>query len=305
NPNGISSFPVKRFVVPVDPAVVKQSGLVQPTDTVGAQFAFAIPENKNDLMRSDLVILNMIAANNWKRPIYFTSPFGELGFGQYLRKDGLAYLLTPVPAKAPQETWVVHKALQEARFGGTSIRENMGDQYENLMKRFHFGGADLFGVYFDEENRRHLLNIRATMAEGAGILADAGRTKEAQDVLARAESGINPANLPYAMVSRYNSHNQTGIIYLEAAYKAGNTALAAKLRDAIGKDLRDQRRYYEYLRDNHESAFTGMMQEYQINEIMLQVFDVVEQRYNPAKAPSNREVPGAPPAAAADSAIRP
>ena len=40
--------------------------------------------------------LNIIAANKWKRPIYFTSPYGELGFQQYLRTDGLTYRLVPV-----------------------------------------------------------------------------------------------------------------------------------------------------------------------------------------------------------------
>ena len=35
--------------------------------------------------------------------------------------------------------------------------------YKNLMNKFEFGGADKKGVYFDEENRRHLLNLRACL----------------------------------------------------------------------------------------------------------------------------------------------
>ncbi len=42
-------------------------------------------------MKNDLAVMNVIAANKWKRPIYFTSPFSELGFSQYLRADGLSY----------------------------------------------------------------------------------------------------------------------------------------------------------------------------------------------------------------------
>ncbi len=34
---------------------------------------FEIP--KNLLMKNDLAVLNVIAANKWKRPIYFTSAF--------------------------------------------------------------------------------------------------------------------------------------------------------------------------------------------------------------------------------------
>ena len=82
---------------------------------------------------------------------------------------------------------------------------------KNLMEKFGFGGADKKGVYFDEENRRHLLNIRAIYAEAAGNMADNGKKEEAVKLLDKVEAGIDPENLPYAMVSRFNSHNQTGL----------------------------------------------------------------------------------------------
>lgn len=59
-------------------------------------------------------------------------------------------------------------------------------------------------------------------------MADAGRKDEAQKLLDKVEAGINPANLPYGLVSRYNSHNQTSMVYLEACYKAGKAELAEK-----------------------------------------------------------------------------
>ncbi len=63
---------------------------------------------------------------------------------------------------------------------------------------------DKKGVYFDEENRRHLLNIRSVYAEAAGNMADKGKKEEAQKLLDKVEAGIDPGNLPYAMVSRFN-----------------------------------------------------------------------------------------------------
>src|SRR5690606_33833135 len=127
---------------------------------------FDIP--KNNLYKNDLVILNIIAANKWKRPIYFTSAFGELGFGQYLRKDGLAFRLVPAVMKYPQQDWVLERKMQEISqqlrvgLGGTNIRDNnLEVMFQNLNEKFLFGGAGTKGVYFDEENRRHLLNIRA------------------------------------------------------------------------------------------------------------------------------------------------
>ncbi len=65
-------------------------------------------------------ILNIIAANKWRRPIYFTSPYDELGFAQYLRTDGLTYRLVPVKNSEVNRDWA----------------------YNVMMKKFVFGNAD-------------------------------------------------------------------------------------------------------------------------------------------------------------------
>ena len=62
-------------------------------------------------VKNDLIILNFIAANKWKRPIYFTSPMGELGFGAFLRKDGLSYRLVPAIPHFTQMNWIADQSL--------------------------------------------------------------------------------------------------------------------------------------------------------------------------------------------------
>ena len=285
---GFGSFPVAKFKVPVNIEAVKKNGTVNPTDSALSEIRFEIPQNKlnEGLVRSDFIILNIIAsnaANGWKRPIYFTSPMGELGFAQYLRKDGLSYRLVPLVTKQPQANWVTDDALRQMRLGGTQIRDNNTDtMYKNMMTKYEFGGADKKGVYFDEENRRHILNLRALFAEAAGNMADAGKKDEASKLLDKVEKGIDPANLPYALVSRYNSQNQTGLLYLEACYKAGKTELAEKIRLALRKDLEQQQKYYNYIRDSKPQYYGGFERsEAPINEIMLQVLGAIEKKYAP------------------------
>ena len=58
--------------------LVRQNKTVNANDSVVPEMRFEIPRNM--LLKNDLAVLNIIAANKWKRPIYFTSPFGELGF---------------------------------------------------------------------------------------------------------------------------------------------------------------------------------------------------------------------------------
>jgi hypothetical protein len=232
-----------------------------------------------------MMILNIIATNKWERPIYFTSPFGELGFGQYLRKDGLAYRLVPFIVNAPQQNWTLEQVLNESGLRGSYMRDNnLTAIYDNLIKKYQFGGANKSGVYFDEENRRHLLSIRAIFAEAAGNLADAGKTKEAEAILEKVEKGILPENLPYGMTSRYNQHNQTGLMMAEAYYKAGKLDQARKVINAVKKDLDDQAHYYNYMRTekpDFAGEFTGT--EEPINSIMKQAAEIIEQRYDPLK----------------------
>jgi len=296
---GYGSFPVAKFRVPVDTAFVRSNGTVGPNDSVLSEMRFEIPKGKLDdaLLRSDLIILNFIASNHWKRPIYFTSPFGELGFAPYLRKDGLSYRLVPVLSKNPQENWVVEKASRLARLGGTQIRDNNGDvMYNNMMTKFGFGAEPGKNVYFDEENRRHILSIREIYGEAAGNLADQGKKEEAQKLLDKCEAGIDPKNLPYAMASRFGSHNQNSLIYLEACYKAGKTDLAEKYRQAIRKDLEQQRAYFLFMNggevpdvsdlgsDTNKPLFQGFVTEYQINEAQLAVLAEIEKAYAPGTA---------------------
>jgi hypothetical protein len=288
---GPQFFPVAKLRIPVDQALVRSNGTVNPDDQVLPALDIEIPESKlrGGMIRSDLMILNIIAANNWRRPIYFTSPLGELGFGQYLRKDGLSYRLVPIMNKFPQQNWEIERALTRiedsfrTNLGGTQIRDNNNAVvFNNLMTKFAFGNAAKKGVYFDEENRRHLLNIRSIYAEAAGNYADLGDKDKAQKLLEKAEAGILPENMAYGMTSRFNSHNQTGLVYLEACYKAGKLDLAEKVRKDVRKDLEQQKAYYNYLKAERPEFYGGSLEgtEVFLNDVMLLVLEAIEIKYS-------------------------
>ena len=101
------------------------------------------------------------------------------------------------------------------------------------------------------------------------------------------------------MVGRNNSHNQTSLIYLEAAYKAGNTALAEKVGTALRKDLSDQKKYYDYLKAEKEEFYQSVSREDEINNYMIQIQDAIEKHY---RAAAQGPIIERPAAAAADSA---
>jgi len=283
----LNVIPVSKVSVPVDRNTVLQNGTVQAGDSLLPALGFDLP--KRALLKNDLIILNIIAANQWRRPIYFTSPMGELGFGPYLRKDGLAYRLVPVIPKFSQMNWVVDQSLRSNGLGGSTLRDNNLDVlYTNLMEKYRFGGAEREDVYFDEENRRHLLSIRTLFAEAAGNLADAGKKTEAVKVMEKIEASISKKSLPYAMVSRYNSHNQSSLIYLEAAYKTGMKELAARIKQAILTDLKQQETYYNYIQTAKPAYYGGFERtEVPINERLFAVLKDIESKYEVGQGKNN------------------
>jgi hypothetical protein len=250
-------FPSKKVSVAVDLALVKQNGTVNATDSVVSEIQFDIP--KNYLYKNDAAILNVIAANKWKRPIYFTSPYRELGFQQYLRQDGLSYRLVPVA-------------------NGDVNKERVMDV---MMNKFVFGGVGKKGVYFDEENRRHLNSIRLAYAQAAGNLADGGKKEDAKKLLHKCDDAMLETNMPYGMASRGQQQNEFSFQMVLAAYKAGDTTLAIKIGSALKKDMEQQVTYYESLPDAKREA---MGQEEGRNKQLLMGLMQMQQQFS-AQAP--------------------
>jgi hypothetical protein len=122
-------------------------------------------------------------------------------------------------------------------------------------------------------------------------LADAGKMEEAGKLLDMIDQGMKDVNMPYAMTSRDNQHNQTGLLMLEAAFKANKTALADRIGKALRADLEQQKRYNSY---NQE--FTGVTTEFDrdgiITEVMLMALNNIEAKYKKTTPPT----PVTPPA---------
>ncbi len=258
--DALNTFPVRKISIPVDKDFVLKNGTVNAKDSVSSEVRFVIP--KSSLLKNDLAVLNIIAANKWVRPIYFTNPSVELGFDQYMRRDGLSYRFVPVADSRVNTDWMLAKA-------------------ENV---FGFGNADKKGVYFDEENRRHLNTIRAAYADLAMDLSSKNRKEDAKRVLHKADKMMDPSNFAYGMTSRGNQHNRNSLMFLEACYMAGDSVLAEKVYKSIKTDLQQQMRYYNSLSGTNAD---NMSDEKRMADNYLKTMDQMQAAYNP-----RIEIPG-------------
>jgi tetratricopeptide (TPR) repeat protein len=140
---------------------------------------------KNYLVKNELMILDLIANNNWERPIYFTASGNEacVGLGKYLQMEGLTYRFVPVK-----------QTENEIAQGG---RVNTEAMYDNLMHKYHWGGMNKKGVYLDETCQGMAANLRIHMIILASALIGEGKNEKAKEVMDTCLKMIPGENVPF------------------------------------------------------------------------------------------------------------
>ncbi len=224
----VNFLPARKFTVPVDLNTVRSNGTVSASDSVVSSLQLEFSKNKNYLLKNELAVLSVIAANKWKRPICFTSPqeLGNLGLSKFIRLQGLSYRLLPVE--------------------NGNVDNDVS--YKTIMEKFAYGNADKNGVYYDEENRRHLNSIRFAHAQIAISLAAAGKKDSARNILEHFDQHVKESNFPYGMTSNQNNlQDYFSFRFLEACYQSGDLKLAKKVAGSVKKDVEQQLRYYKSL----------------------------------------------------------
>jgi hypothetical protein len=241
-------LPTRKLSVAVDSNLVRANGTVQPGDSVISELQLEISKNKNYLFKNELAVLAIIAANKWQRPICFNSTYElqDLGLDKYIRQDGLAGRLVPVAGKNTQ-----------FGFYNTTVA------YNNMMTKFGYGNASTPGVYYDEENRRHLNTLRAAHAQLALSLIQDGKKDSAKNLLEHFDKNVYEPNFPYGMAAnRGNQHDRISMSFLLACYQSGDLTLAQKVTASLKKDLTQQMRYYVSLGEpmsNEQLAVNAQM----------------------------------------------
>lgn len=225
--------PIRKFVMPVNKEAVMKSGVAQPGETIADEIKIDMSK-KSYLLRSDLLLLSLIANGDWTRPICFTSLSGpqDLGIEKYVRQEGMTYRFVPFESKTDE------------------IQIDYELAYNNMMNKAVFQGAGKKGIYYDEENRRRLNLVRLAYAQVAIRFANDGQKEKARNVLHHIDNACDANDFPYGMTSsRGNSHNAIAARFLFACLAADDAGLAKKVATSLKTDLVQQINYYNSLGD--------------------------------------------------------
>ncbi len=224
----INYMPTNKLKFPVDSATVVENGTVDPKDADKIVPEVKWTLNQNNLMKSGLMILDLLAHNNWERPVYFVSPSSEanLGLRKYLQLEGFAYRLVPIETPT------------EGRIDVGKI--NTDKMYENLMNEFRWGNMQDTSVYIDYTTRRtsNVIRIRNKFARLAEALIEKGKKNEAVQVLDKAMELTPHSQFPY---------NIWTVEVIKQYYNADATDKANKLTEEFAGYLKGELDYYTSL----------------------------------------------------------
>jgi tetratricopeptide (TPR) repeat protein len=251
----IDYLPSKSFYIPVDSMAVMREKVIAVKDTARLAKAIKWSINRSYILKNDLMVLDLIAHNNWKRPIYFAVTTGAeayLGLEEYFQLEGLAYRLSPIK-----------NTEMEMNQGG---RVNTDVMYDNIMNKFLWGGLDKEGVNLDENCTRMASNMRMQMATLASALIAKGQKQKAEKVLDLCLEKMPDANVRfeatlYTIVADY--------------YQIGNMKKANELSLKLFDIYENDYKVYKAQKPAHRVAFNREMG--QAKEIMRRLVMLAEQ----------------------------
>ena len=226
----VEYFPSRNFKLTVDKKAVLASGTVSKdqADSIVDQMEWKI--SGYGVQKNNLAALDIIAHNNWKRPIYFSITTGAdayIGLENYFQMEGLAYRLVPIK--------------NDGEDGQTGV-VNTAAMYNHVMNKFKWGNVQDSSVYLDETNLRMTMNFRNNFARLASALANEGKKDSAIKVLDKCMEVFPESSIPY---------NWFIVPVAEAYYLAGDTTKANKIVTRM-TDLYEQNLIYFF-------AFKGKM----------------------------------------------
>lgn len=169
----IDIIPSKTIRIPVDAKKVIASGIVNPRDSALIVPYIDIKLSGSSILKSQLMVIDILAHNEWERPIYFVSGYHDdaLGLEEYFQLEGLAYKLVPIKSK--NNSWLDYGRID------TDIL------FDNLINKFSWEGANDPDVNIDYHHQRTMSVIRARLnyARLAKALAAEGNNEKALVVL--------------------------------------------------------------------------------------------------------------------------
>ena len=232
-------LPTNKIRIPVNKETVLKNGIVAPEDA-----HLIVPyidiEFKGALSKNRILMLDILANNNWEKPIYFTGGAQAdeeyIWLKNYLQLDGMTYKLVPILTP------------DEGNFFEMG-RINTSKMYKNV-KNWDWGNITDDNIYLDPETRKNSVTYRNNMERLATALIKENKLDKAEEIL-----NISLEKMPVAKFGHYSML----IAYVDLYYTLNKKDKARKLTSELKTVFQENLSYYaEYDETNVESIFSDI-----------------------------------------------
>ncbi|WP_457619182.1 DUF2723 domain-containing protein [Lutibacter sp.] len=234
-------LPTNKIRIHVDKEAVLKYGVVAEKDA-DLIVPYIDVEISSTLSKNRILMLDILANNNWEKPIYFTGGAQAdeeyIWLKDYLQLDGLAYRLVPI--KTPNEGNFFEMG-----------RINTDIMYKNV-KNWDWRNITDDGIYLDPETRKNAVSYRNNMERLARKLFDENKFGKATEIL-----DISLEKMPVHKFGHYSML----ISYVDLYYQLNEKEKARKLASDLKKILQENLVYHSQFDESEiESIFDEIKQ---------------------------------------------
>ena len=235
----VNSFPSKVIRIPVDKEAVLKNGIVKPEDADKIVPYIDITLQGDFVYKNRLLMLDIIANNDWKRPIYFSGgAFGDddyIWMKDYLQLDGVAYKLVPIRTPVDKRN-----PFDMGRIDS--------DKMFDIVMKWDWGNSNSPDIYHDVETRRNSITYRSNLARLAEQLINEGKSKKAEKIL-----DLAMENMPVEYFEYYSLLEP----YVAGYYEVGNKKKAKALFQQVSKKYQEKLEYYSQIKTRRQYDFAS------------------------------------------------
>ncbi|MFV9552362.1 DUF2723 domain-containing protein [Algibacter sp. PT7-4] len=247
-------LPTPHLRIPVNKENALKYGIVKPEDAnkIVSEINFEI--SGGALYKNRLLMLDIVANNDWKRPIYFTGgSFGDddyIWMKDYLQLDGMCYKLVPI--KTPTD-----------RNNPFDMGRVDSDLMYEKVKNWDWGNSGSPDIYHDIETRRNSITYRGNLARLTEQLINESKLDKAEEI-----ADIAMTNMPVEYFGYYTLLEP----FIGAYYEVGNKEKAQRLFKDVSKKYQENLSYYSSLKiDNQERLFEDIYTDIQRYKALVDV----------------------------------
>ncbi|WP_190811104.1 DUF2723 domain-containing protein [Flagellimonas sp. S3867] len=220
-------YPTNKIRIPVNKKNVLESGLVKEKDSALIVDYIDIDLPKSALPKNRILMLDLIANNDWERPIYFSGGSFDkaeyIWMKDYLQLDGLVYKLVPI------------KTENQSSFEMGRIDS---DLMYDIVKKWDWGNSSNKDIYHDPQTRSQGLSFRSNLARLTETLIAENKIDKAKDITDTAMT-----NMPVEQYGFYAFVEP----FVDSYYKVGETEKARALYEKLKKVYQERLEYYSQI----------------------------------------------------------